>query len=90
MALRPTPAAVVVVRPDAPSEAVPLTAFQTAPIRPVTDDDYMLVLDPLGAPARVPWSTVSVAPSEPEIPDNAFVDEFGAYIVDEFGAYFTM
>jgi len=87
MPLQPTPGTIVIVQVGAPTDAEVLNPFRAAPIRPVENTDYMLVLDAAGEPARVPWSTIT--PPAPEIPDNAFVDESGSYFTDEFGAYFT-
>ena len=86
MALQPGPGTIVVVANPGTQQLVSLDALRNAPVRAGADGDFVVALDAAGNPFRSPWVNM---PTEPEIPDNAFVDELGNYFVDEFGAYFT-
>lgn len=89
MALTPGPGTVVVVVAEGTQQLGALDVLRHAPVRPAVDSDYFVALDVAGNPIRVPKTSMVFGPVEPEIPDNAFVDELGNYFVDEFGAYFT-
>lgn len=87
MALRPTPHAVVLVVVGGPTQVLTLEELRTAPVREIEPTDYVVVLDALGFPRRVLWSTIleGLGDITPPPTDEAVVTETGEAIVTHTG-----